>query len=158
MVARSATAVSHGWDSAYPIPPRTAAVDNSVLAPHDSRTLICVTNQMLTTSRTLATAVRVGASSALGAALLVGCSSEAASTNCGLDQCTVTFNRGVEGNVNVIGVDARFIGANGDHVTIEVAGERLSLTVDQAAEVAGLSVSVASVTDTQVAVRIARPN
>ena len=129
-----------------------------MLALHDSRTLICVTNRLLTTSRTISSAVRVGASSALGAALLVGCSSEAASTDCGLDQCTVTFNRGVEGNVNVIGVDTRFIGANGDHVTIEVAGERLSLTVNQTTEVAGLSVSVASVTDTQVAVRIARPS
>ena len=77
--------------------------------------------------------------------------SEGASTDCGLDQCTVTFDRGVEGSVSVLGVDAKFIGADGDQVTVEVAGEQLSLTVgQQAAEVGGLAVSVDSVTDTQV--------
>jgi hypothetical protein len=69
----------------------------------------------------------------------------------------VTFDRGVEGRVSVLGVDAKFISATGDRVTLEIAGERLSLTVgEQATEVAGLSVSLANVTDSQVAVRIGR--
>ena len=93
----------------------------------------------------------------LGAALLAGCSSEGATTDCGLDQCTVTFDRGVQGSVNVLGVEAKFVGADGDKVTLEVAGEQLQLTVgQQAAEVGGLAVSVDSVTDTDVQVKIAR--
>jgi hypothetical protein len=95
----------------------------------------------------------------LGAALLAGCSSEGASTDCGVDQCTVTFDRGVEGSVNVLGVEAKFLGADGDKVTLEVAGEQLQLTVgQQAAEVGGLAVSVDSVTQDTVVVRIARAN
>jgi hypothetical protein len=113
-----------------------------------------VTNRRPTPTRRIA---RLAAGLALGAALLGGCSSEGASTDCGLDQCTATFDRGVEGSVNVLGVEARFIGADGDKVTLEVAGEQLQLTVgQQAAQVGGLAVSVESVTDTEVVVRIAR--
>jgi hypothetical protein len=102
---------------------------------------------------------RILAGLALGAALLAGCSSEGASTDCGLDQCTVTFDRGAQGSVNVLGVEAKFVGADGDKVTLEVAGEQVSLTVgQQAAEVGGLAVSVDSVTDETVEVRIARAN
>jgi hypothetical protein len=111
----------------------------------------------LTSATRLSTATRLAAAGALGAALLAGCSSEGASTQCGLDQCTVTFDRGVEGSASVLGVDARFVGAQGDQVTIEVAGEQLTLTAGQAAtEVGGLSVSVASVTESQAVVRISR--
>jgi hypothetical protein len=110
------------------------------------------------TTRARTPIARAAAALALGAALLGGCSSsEGASTDCGLDQCTVTFDRGVEGTVSVLGVDAKLIGADGDQVTVEVAGEQLSLTVgQQAAQVGGLAVSVESVTDTEVAIRIAR--
>ncbi|MEQ4209357.1 hypothetical protein ABN028_31110 [Actinopolymorpha sp. B17G11] len=103
--------------------------------------------------------VRFFAATALGVALLAGCSSEGAATECGLDQCTVTFDRGVEGNASVLGVDARFVGTEGDRATVEVAGERVTLTAGQpATEVGGLSVSAESVTDSQVVVRISRGN
>jgi hypothetical protein len=119
-----------------------------------SRTLDAVTIKLS------APIARTAAALALGAALLAGCSSEGASTDCGIDQCTITFDRGVQGEVNVLGVNAKFIGADGDKVTLEVAGEQLSLTVgQQAADVGGLAVSVDSVTDSQVAVRVGRnPN
>ncbi|MFV2100707.1 hypothetical protein [Micromonospora sp. LOL_024] len=94
---------------------------------------------------------------ALGAALLAGCSSEGASTSCGLDACTVTFDRGVDAQASIFGVEARLVDAQDDVVTIEVGGERLSLTVgQQAAEVGGLAVTLDSVTDSEVQVRIAR--
>ncbi|WP_433533462.1 hypothetical protein ACQPYA_10860 [Micromonospora sp. CA-263727] len=95
---------------------------------------------------------------ALGAALLAGCSSsEGASTNCGLDACTVTFDRGVEAQANIFGVEARLVGAQDDQVTIEVGGEQLSLTVgEQATDVGGLAVTLDSVTDSEVKVRISR--
>ncbi|MFY1632632.1 hypothetical protein ACN27F_04965 [Solwaraspora sp. WMMB335] len=93
----------------------------------------------------------------LGAALLAGCSSEGASTECGLDACTVTFDRGVEASASILGVEARLVGAEGDRVTVEVAGEQLTLTVgEQATEVAGLYVTLERVTESQVAIQVAR--
>ncbi|MCZ7419791.1 hypothetical protein O7605_09710 [Verrucosispora sp. WMMA2121] len=94
---------------------------------------------------------------ALGAALLAGCSSEGASTDCGLDACTVTFDGGVDARANILGVEARLVETQDDVATIEVAGEQLSLTVgQQAADVGGLAVTLDSVTDSEVKVRIAR--
>lgn len=94
---------------------------------------------------------------ALGLAVLAGCSSEGASTDCGLDACTVTFDRGVDARASVLGVDAKLVGADGDKVTLEVAGEQLSLTVgQQAVEAGGLYVSLDSADDSHVVVRIAR--
>ncbi|MGW0506236.1 hypothetical protein [Micromonospora sp. NPDC003241] len=94
---------------------------------------------------------------ALGAALLMGCSSEGARTDCGLDACTVTFDRGVDARANILGVEARLVEAQDDVVTIEVAGEQLSLTVgQQAADVGGMAVTLDSVTDAEVKVRISR--
>ena len=104
--------------------------------------------------RRVATAV---ASLALGVAVLTGCGSDGASTDCGLDQCTVTFDRGVSARASVLGVEAKLVGVQNDQVTLEVAGERLSLTVgQQGVQVGGLFVSVDSVDHAQVAVRIAR--
>lgn len=94
---------------------------------------------------------------ALGAALLAGCSSEGASTDCGIDQCTVTFQRGVEANASFLGVNAKLVKAEGEQVTIEVAGEQLTLTTgQQATEVGGMSVTLQSVTDSQVVVQIGK--
>ncbi|WP_091610363.1 hypothetical protein [Micromonospora mirobrigensis] len=93
----------------------------------------------------------------LGAALLSGCSSQGASTDCGLDACTVTFDRGVEASTTILGVEAKLVGAQGDQVTVEVAGEQLSLTVGQQAVSAGdFSVTLDSVTDDQVKIRVSR--
>ena len=74
------------------------------------------------------TTVSLLAALALGGALLAGCSSEGASTNCGLDQCTVTFDRGVQGNASILGVEAKFVQADDNTVTLEVAGEQISLS------------------------------
>lgn len=94
---------------------------------------------------------------ALGAALLAGCSSEGASTDCGLDACTVTFNRGVDARASFLGIDARLINAEGDRVTVEVAGEQVTLTVgEQATEVGGFAVTLERVTESEVAIEVAR--
>lgn len=93
----------------------------------------------------------------LALAVLSGCGSEGADTSCGLDACTVTFDRSVQASVDILGVQAKLIGADGDKVTVEVAGERLQLTVgQQAAQVGGLSVSLDSVTEQNVVLRVAR--
>ncbi|GAB3983178.1 hypothetical protein GCM10027615_67680 [Plantactinospora veratri] len=94
---------------------------------------------------------------ALGVAVMAGCSSEGASTDCGLDACTVTFKQGVDAQTSILGVEAKLIGVDGDKVTIEVAGEQLALTVgQQATEVGGLYATVQSADQEQVVVRIGR--
>ena len=123
-----------------------------------SRTLGRVTTRRLSPSLTpTRRAAGLLAGLTLGVALLAGCSSEGASTDCGLDACTVTFDRGVDASASIFGVEAKLIGAQGDQVTVEVAGEQLSLTVgQQATEAGGFQVSLDSVTDQQVVLRVAR--
>lgn len=94
---------------------------------------------------------------ALGLSVLTGCSSEGAETDCSLDACTVTFDRGVEARAEVLGIEAKLISAQNDQVTLEVAGEQISLTVGQAAtQVAGMNVAVQSADDKKVVVLISR--
>ena len=98
---------------------------------------------------------RVLAATILGLGLLAGCGND--DVDCGLDACAVTIDRSVDAQVDVLGVQAKFIGADGDKVTLEVAGERVQLTVgQQATQVAGLQVSLDGVTQDAVKVRIAR--
>lgn len=116
----------------------------------------------VTTSTANRTALRRRAAATLAAAtlgltLLAGCSSEGAQTDCGLDSCTITFDRGVEAKANVLGVEAKLVGVQNDQVTLEVAGEQLALTVGQAAtQVGGLQVSVQSADDKNVVVQVSR--
>lgn len=86
---------------------------------------------------------------------LAACGGEGSKTDCGIDQCTVTFDRGVEAKASVLGVEAELVGAEGDKVTVKVAGEELTLTQGQpATEVQGLQVTVESITDSEVKIRI----
>ena len=88
---------------------------------------------------------------------LPACSTEGADTNCGLDACTVTFDRGADATASLLGVEAKLVKTEGDTATVEVAGEQLTLTVGQAAvDAGGLQVSLESLTDSQAVVRIAR--
>jgi hypothetical protein len=95
------------------------------------------------------------ASAALGTALLTGCSSD--NVDCGLDACTVTIDRTVNASASVLGVEAKFLSADANTVTLEVAGEQIQLTKgQQAVDVGGLQVSLDSVTDDNVTVQVAR--
>ncbi|WP_020520671.1 hypothetical protein [Catelliglobosispora koreensis] len=95
------------------------------------------------------------AAALLSLTLLAGCSSD--NVSCGIDECKVTFDRGVSASASVLGVEAKLVSAEGDNVTLEVAGEQITLTTGQTGtEVAGLMVYLDKVSDTQVVVRIAR--
>ncbi|WP_460806513.1 hypothetical protein [Micromonospora zhanjiangensis] len=99
----------------------------------------------------------VVAALALAATVLAGCSGEGASTDCGLDACKVTFDRNLDASASVLGVDAKLVGADANGVTVEVAGEQLTLSVDQPdAQAAGLYVSLDSLDDSKAVVRIGR--
>jgi hypothetical protein len=101
---------------------------------------------------------RFAAAAVLSLTVLTACSSgEGTDVDCGLDQCTVTFERGVDANASVLGVEAKVVKVEGDKVTLEVAGEQLTLTVGQpATDVEGLQVTLESVTDTEIKVKISR--
>ncbi len=95
------------------------------------------------------------ASAALGLAVLTGCSSD--NVDCGLDACTVTIDRTVNASASVLGVEAKFVSADADTVTLEVAGEQVQLTKgQQAVDVGGLAVSLDGVTDDKVTFQVAR--
>ena len=94
-------------------------------------------------------------SAALGLALLAGCSSD--NVSCGLDQCTVTMDRSTSASASVLGVEAKFVSADANTVTLEVAGEQIQLTKgQQAVNVAGLQVSLDSITADQVGFVVSR--
>jgi hypothetical protein len=84
-------------------------------------------------------------SAALGLSLLAGCSSD--NVDCGLDQCTVTMERSTSASASVLGVEAKFVSADANTVTLDIAGEEIQLTKgQQAVDVGGLQVSLDSVT------------
>lgn len=94
-------------------------------------------------------------SAALGLALLAGCSSD--NVDCGLDQCTVTMERSTSASASVLGVEAKFVSADANTVTLDIAGEQIQLTKgEQAVDVGGLRVSLDSVTADAVKFVVAR--
>ncbi|MEV6349443.1 hypothetical protein [Actinoplanes sp. NPDC051851] len=94
------------------------------------------------------------ATAVLGATLLTGCGDD---VSCGVDQCTVTIQRETNASVSVLGVDAEFVKADDSTVTVEIAGEQVTLTKgEQATEVAGLEVSLASVTQDAIQLQVSR--
>ena len=94
-------------------------------------------------------------SAALGLALLAGCSSD--NVDCGLDQCTVTMERSTSASASVLGVEAKFVSADAETVTLDIAGEQVKLTKgQQAVDVGGLKVSLDSVTADAVEFVVAR--
>jgi hypothetical protein len=94
-------------------------------------------------------------SAALGLAVLTGCSND--NVDCSLDACTVTLDRTVDASASVLGVEATFVSADQNTVTLEVAGEQIQLTKgQQAVDVGGLQVSLDSITGETVGIQIAR--
>lgn len=95
------------------------------------------------------------AAAALGLAVLAGCSSDGVETDCSLSACTLTFDRGVEASADILGVKVELVGAQDGQATVSVAGEQVTMPVDQTSEVGGMQVTVKSVTAEQVVVRVA---
>jgi hypothetical protein len=91
----------------------------------------------------------------LGLAVLTGCSSD--NVDCGLDSCTVTMERDVNASASVLGVEAKFVSADNNTVTLDIAGEQIQLTKgQQAVDVGGLQVSLDSINDGTVSFLVQR--
>ncbi|MFC7533624.1 hypothetical protein [Actinoplanes sp. GCM10030250] len=94
------------------------------------------------------------ASAAFGLALLTGCGE---GVSCGLDQCTVAIARETNASVSVLGVEAKFISADENTVTLDVAGEQIQLTKgQQAVDVAGLQVQLENVTADEIQIEVSK--
>ncbi|MEU8804723.1 hypothetical protein [Spirillospora sp. NPDC048819] len=89
----------------------------------------------------------------LGAA--AGCGGENATTECSLNACTVTFDRGVEASASILGVKAELVKVEGQMVTLKIAGQTVTVPVGEGEQAEGFDVSVQSVTQDKVVVKIA---
>jgi len=107
-------------------------------------------------SRRLALAA---ASSALAAVLLAGCGGEDSNVSCSLNDCTVSFDRGVDANASILGVDVELVGVRDDQVTVKVADQQINVPAGDAqgeAEAGGLRFQVQEVTDSKVIMKVNR--
>lgn len=82
----------------------------------------------------------------------------ATGTSCNLSGCTVVLERGVDARASVLGIDVEVVGVTGDKVTLQVAGQQVTVPLDgnAAASVAGFDVRVESANDKQIVLRLTR--
>jgi ABC-type Fe3+-hydroxamate transport system substrate-binding protein len=91
-------------------------------------------------------------------ALGAGCSSDGkgASTSCSTTACTVTFDKGVNAEANILGIKAKLVGVQGSQVTAEVAGQRITVTAGAPVTVGQVQVSVQEITSSKVTLKISQ--
>jgi hypothetical protein len=86
--------------------------------------------------------------------LLAGCGGENSETSCGVNSCTVTFDRGVEASASILGVKAELVKVEGQLVTMKIGGQTITVPAGDGQQAEGFDVSVQSVTKDQVVVKI----
>ncbi|MEV0267685.1 hypothetical protein AB0H43_02825 [Hamadaea sp. NPDC050747] len=93
-----------------------------------------------------------------GPATLAGCSAENASANCpSTSECTVTFQRNADkAQVSVLGVQISVVSADDSSVTLSVGGKEVTVQRDASATIAGLTVNVTSISDSEIVVKVTR--
>ncbi|GAA3286448.1 MULTISPECIES: hypothetical protein [Dactylosporangium] len=94
----------------------------------------------------------VTAAVVLGFGGLTACSTD--NVDCTTSACTVTFDRGVEAESSVLGVDVKLVGVENGQVKLDVGGTVVSVPVDGSSQANGFDISVQKVTDAEVVVRI----
>ncbi|MEV0107743.1 AraC family transcriptional regulator [Nocardia sp. NPDC050799] len=78
-----------------------------------------------------------------------------ARSECEVSGCTVTFERGVQAKISVLGVDTELTSVQGDLVTLSVAGQPVTVPMGESGSVQGLNLTVQEVTQDTVVVRLA---
>lgn len=99
------------------------------------------------------------ATAALAAVLLAGCGGEGSDVSCTLNDCTVTFDRGVDAQASILGVNVELVGVRDDQVTVKVADQEINVPAGSAegqAEAGGLSFKVSEVTDSTVVMKVSK--
>lgn len=85
---------------------------------------------------------------------VAACGGENSTTDCGVNSCTVTFDRGVDASASILGVKAELVKVQGQMVTLKVAGQTVTVPVGEGEQAEGFNVSVQSVTKDNVVVKI----
>jgi hypothetical protein len=87
---------------------------------------------------------------------VAACSGEGtnSSTDCGVNSCTVTFDRGVDASASILGVKAELVKVQGQTVTLKIAGQTVTVPVGENEQAEGFDISVQSVTDDKVVIKI----
>lgn len=67
----------------------------------------------------------------------------------------MTFDRGVQAKISVLGVDTELTAVEGNTVTLSVAGQPVTVPVGETGSVQGLNLTVQEVTQDKVVVRLA---
>lgn len=88
----------------------------------------------------------------LSAGPLAACSSD--NVDCNLNACTVSFDRGVDAEASVLGVDVKLVGVENGTVKIDIGGKEVSVPVDGETQAEGFDIKVEEVTQDKVVVRI----
>ncbi|MGH8868309.1 MAG: hypothetical protein ACRDYU_09970 [Actinomycetes bacterium] len=96
------------------------------------------------------------ASAALALGAATACSSEGATTDCSTSACTITYERGVDAQATILGVQTRLVGVDGDRARIKVAGQTLTLPAGGQAQAGEFTVSVQDVSADEVVVKVAQ--
>jgi hypothetical protein len=86
--------------------------------------------------------------------LVAGCGGQGSQTDCGLDGCTITFQRSGQAAVSVLGIEARLVGVQEGSAQLEVAGQTVTVPVGGEAQAEGFTVGVERVTESEVVVRV----
>lgn len=92
----------------------------------------------------------------LAALALAACSAEGenASAKCDASACTLTFNRGVDANVEILGVKAELVTATDKTVTMKLAGNELTIPVGENETSGNFDVTVQEITKDKVVLAV----
>ncbi|RKS74474.1 hypothetical protein BZB76_2988 [Actinomadura pelletieri DSM 43383] len=87
---------------------------------------------------------------------VAACSGEGtnSTTDCSVNACTVTFDRGVDASASILGIKAELVKVEGQLVTLKVAGQTVTVPIGEGEQAEGFNVSVQSVTQDKVVVKI----
>ncbi len=76
-------------------------------------------------------------------------------TECKVEGCTITFERGVDAKASVLGLQAELVAVEGNQVTLSVGGQKVTVPVGESGSTDnGATIKVREVTDDQVIVDI----
>ncbi|NKY54993.1 hypothetical protein [Nocardia flavorosea] len=77
-----------------------------------------------------------------------------ATSECDVQGCTVTFDRGVDAKISVLGVDAELAAVEGNVVTLKVAGQDVTVPMGSTESAQGLDLTVREITQEKVVVQL----
>lgn len=77
-----------------------------------------------------------------------------ATSECDVRGCTVTFDRGVDAKISVLGVDAELAAVQGNVVTLKVAGQEVTVPMGSTESAQGLDLSVREITQEKVVMQL----